>query len=197
MQEERVMHREKPGQLLNIPNVLTILRLILSPAVCYLITQDWMMPALALFVLASVTDIVDGYIARKYSLITDFGKLMDPLADKLMVITVMVALTVKGITPLPAVVILVIKELLMLIGAFLLYKKDVVVYSEPIGKVAQFVTVTALILCFFHEHLTARGCPVHLWLLWTGVALTLAALFYYAKHNYFTRFRPEGNGGER
>ena len=71
------MHHQKPSNF-NAPNALTVLRLVLIPAVCWLIAKDRMMPALSLFVLASLTDIVDGYIARKHNLITDFGKLMDP-----------------------------------------------------------------------------------------------------------------------
>lgn len=190
------MHRDKPSNL-NVPNALTALRLLMIPVLCCLIARDRMMPALALFILASLTDLVDGYIARKHNLITDLGKLLDPLADKLMVITLMVSLCLKGIVPLSAIAILITKELLMLLGGFLLFsKKDFVVYSKPVGKVAQFVTVMALILSFFHEHIIAWGYPVHIWLLWTGVALSLAALFYYAKLNFFPQFRPkpEENG---
>ncbi len=185
------MPNSKPSNL-NVPNALTVLRLFMIPAVCWLIARGQMMPALALFVLASLTDLVDGYIARKHNLITDFGKLMDPLADKLMVIAVMVSLGLKGIAPLMAIAILILKELLMLLGGFLLFaKKDFVVYSKPVGKVAQFVTVLALILSFFHDRFAALGCQVHLWLLWAGVALSIVALFYYAKLNFFPQFRPQ------
>lgn len=185
------MRQDKPSNL-NMPNALTVLRLLLIPAVCRLIHADRMMLALALFVFASLTDIADGYIARRYKLITDFGKLVDPLADKLMVIAVLVSLGLKGIAPIVAIVMLILKELLMLLGGFLLFaKKDFVVYSMPLGKVAQFVTVMALILCFFHERFDAWGYPVHVWLLWAGVALSLVALFYYARLNYFPQFRPK------
>lgn len=185
------MDHDKPSNL-NLPNALTVLRLLMVPAVCILISQGRMMPALAVFVLASLTDLADGYIARRCQLITDFGKLMDPLADKLMVIAVMVSLALQGIAPPAAIAVLFCKELAMLLGGLLLYaKKDFVVYSKPVGKAAQFVTVTALILCFFHDRFAALGYPVHLWLLWTGVGLSLIALFYYAKSNFFPLFRPE------
>ena len=185
------MHRNKPSNL-NVPNALTVLRLLLIPIVCWQIARNHMMPALGLFVLASLTDVVDGYIARKYQLITDFGKLIDPLADKLMVIAVMISLGLKGVAPLAAIAVLIVKELLMLLGGLmLLTKKDFVVYSKPVGKVAQFITVLALMLCFFHEHFTAWGYPVHIWLLWVGVVLSLVALFYYARLNFFSQFRPK------
>ena len=188
------MHHQKPSNF-NAPNALTVLRLVLIPAVCWLIAKDRMMPALSLFVLASLTDIVDGYIARKHNLITDFGKLMDPLADKLMVISVMVFLCLKGIAPAAAILILIVKELMMMLGGLLLFtKKDVVVYSKPVGKAAQFVTVVALVLCFFHRRFNVWGCPVHLWALWTGVGLSIAALLYYARFNFCPQFGPRAGG---
>lgn len=168
---------------LNLPNALTLLRLLSIPVFICLMLDNRMMPALIVFAAASITDILDGWIARRYDLITDFGKLFDPLADKLMVLSVMAMLAIKGIAPVAAIIILFAKELLMFIGGLLLLKKKIVVYSMMVGKVAQFVTVVALILCFFHETFNRLGYPVHLWLLWAGVALALVSLFYYARHN--------------
>lgn len=174
--------RRENRNLLNLPNALTILRLILIPAVCWLIAEDRMMPALALFVLASITDVVDGYIARTQHLITDFGKLMDPLADKIMVLSMMVILVIKGMAPDAAVVILVIKELIMVLGGlYALRAKKVVVFSKPVGKVAQFVTVAGLVLCFFHAHFVPPVLPWHLIVLWAGVGLALVALVFYTR----------------
>ena len=73
-----------------IPNVLTILRIILIPVFVVLFFKGQKMAALAVFCAASLTDMLDGYLARKLNQITDFGKLFDPLADKLMVLTAMV-----------------------------------------------------------------------------------------------------------
>ena len=176
------MQTEKPSAL-NLPNALTLLRLLLIPVFITLMCRDQMMPALGVFVFASITDVADGWIARKYNLITDFGKLFDPLADKLMVLSVMTMMVVKGIAPLAAVIILVAKELLMLVGGFLLMKKHVVVYSLPIGKTAQFITVLALVLCFFHEAFAGWAWPPHLVMLWLGVALALVSMVYYGLRN--------------
>jgi len=176
------MQTEKPSAL-NLPNALTTLRLLLIPVFITLMCRDQMMPALGVFVFASITDVADGWIARKYNLITDFGKLFDPLADKLMVLSVMTMMVVKGIAPLAAVIILVLKELLMLVGGFLLMKKHVVVYSLPIGKTAQFITVLALMLCFFHETFAGWAWPPHLVMLWLVVALALVSMVYYCLRN--------------
>lgn len=176
------MEKQKPSNL-NLPNALTLLRLLLIPVFLYLMHIDQMMPALGVFLFASLTDLVDGWIARHYHLVTDLGKLFDPLADKLMVLSVVVMLTVKGIIPLAAIIILLVKEGLMLLGGWLLLRKKIVVYALPLGKIGQVVLVAALVLCFFHYHFTAWGYPVHLWLLWTGVGFAIISLLHYARRN--------------
>ncbi len=190
------MQQEKQN-IINLPNALTLLRLLLIPVFVVLIFRDQMMWALAVFIFASLTDILDGWIARKYNLITDFGKLADPLADKLMVLSVMISLGVKGIAPWSAIIILLSKETLMMLGGLLLLRKKVVVYSLPAGKAAQFVLVLALVLCFFNEQLNRLGAPVHLWVLWLGVALAVFSLVYYALRNgsgFFRKPIPESPG---
>ena len=168
-----------------VPNVLTMLRMTLIPVYWWLMSQGKMIPALCTYLTASLTDLADGYIARKYNQITDFGKLMDPLADKLMVLSVMLSMMIPlggrpPILPLVPFVIVLGKELLMVLGGLILYKKGIVVYSKPIGKAAQFVMVSALLASFFYEYFERIGAPVYLWLLWAGVGLTVCALIYYA-----------------
>ncbi|MBR3019433.1 MAG: CDP-alcohol phosphatidyltransferase family protein [Clostridia bacterium] len=164
----------------NVPNVLTMIRLGLIPVYWYFILNDQYYWALAVFVVASLTDLADGIIARKYNQITDFGKLMDPLADKLMSLSVMLSLTIKGIIPWPAPLLLLLKEGTMVVGGLILYSKKVVVHSLWIGKLAQTVVVCSLLSCFFHKAINEHlGFPLHVYLVWAGVALTLIALVYY------------------
>lgn len=166
----------------NVPNVLTMIRAALIPVFWALFMRGQEYAALAVFVAASLTDLLDGYIARKYSLITDFGKLMDPAADKLMVLSVMLGWVIKGVIPWPAAAILLGKEMVMAIGGIVLWRRHVVVYSAPIGKAAQTLMVSSLILCFFHGWFTAHAAfPVHLAVLWCAVGLTLCALVYYVR----------------
>lgn len=170
----------KKENIWNVPNVLTMIRLALIPVYWYFILNDQYYWALGVFAVASLTDVADGCIARKFNLITDFGKLMDPLADKLMSLSVMLSLTVKGIIPWPAPVLLLLKEGTMVVGGLILYSKKVVVYSKWIGKLAQTVVVCSLLSCFFHEWILEHlGFPLHVYLVWAGVALTLIALVYY------------------
>lgn len=171
------MH-ERIRRNLTIPNFLTLVRLLLIPVYWWLIMirEDECL-ALIIFLVASLTDLVDGYIARHFNQITDLGKLFDPLADKLMVLSVMLSLVLRGALPLVILVIILVKEGLMVVGSVLMLHHRVVVYAKPIGKIAQFTIVLGLLLCFFRQHFAAF--PLHLIVLWVGVALTLAALIYY------------------
>ena len=98
---------------MNTANKLTLLRVLLIPVFLIVLYLDFpfhMLFALAIFILASVTDFLDGYIARHYNQITDFGKFMDPLADKLLVVSVMLWFVESGMMPAWAVLIVVARE---------------------------------------------------------------------------------------
>ena len=119
---------------MNIPNILTIFRILLIPVFIVFFSKGMYPSAIVVYGIAGVTDVLDGYIARKNNIITDFGKLADPLADKLMQVTAFTALTVRGWIPWPIVVVLAAKEILMVCGAFFLLKrKEVVVSADWFG----------------------------------------------------------------
>ena len=182
--KKNTAEREKEN-IWNVPNALTMIRMLLIPVYWVLFMGGHRHEALAVFVAASLTDLADGYIARKYNLITNFGKLMDPLADKVMVVSVMLSLVIAGIVPWPVLAILLAKEGLMVLGGSLLFRRSIVVYAHWIGKVAQLVVVLGLVSSFFHDWLLeTTGVPVHLILLWTGVGLTLCALIHYARWSF-------------
>lgn len=173
----------------NIPNVLTMMRLVLIPVfviVFFSTPQDLdKIAALIVFAVASITDMFDGMLARRLNQITDFGKLFDPLADKVMVVTAIVCQAVIGVFPWIAVIVVGAKELAMLFGGMFMLGKGVVVYSNYWGKTAQVFFITALLLSFFHPSLEAgafriMGMTPDLALLWVSVALAFAALVVYA-----------------
>lgn len=168
-----------------IPNVLTIIRIILIPVFVVLFFKGEKIAALCVFCAASLTDMLDGYLARKLNQITDFGKLFDPLADKLMVLTAMVCQTFWGPLPLVAVIIVALKELVMVLGGVFMLSRDVVVYSNYFGKAAQVGFIASLILSFFHDrfvegNVMLRGMTPDIILLWITVALAVVAMVIYA-----------------
>ncbi len=163
-----------------IPNMLTILRLILVPVFVVLFFNGQKIASLIVFLAASLTDLLDGYLARKLNQITDFGKLFDPLADKLMVLSALVCQGIDGVFPWAAIVIVGCKELLMVLGGAWMLKKGIVVYANYAGKTATVLFIAALVLAFFHEPLAEAGFPADQILLWASVAMALTAMVIYA-----------------
>ena len=168
-----------------VPNVLTIIRLVLIPVFVWAFFRvqpgEDRIVALIIFAAASLTDMLDGYLARKLNQITDFGKLFDPLADKLMVVTALFCQAYVGVFPWAAVVIVAAKELIMLLGGIFMLGKGVVVYSNYAGKAAMVSFILSLLLSFFHFRLKAAlGFEPDVWLLWITVGLALFALGIYA-----------------
>ena len=172
----------------NVPNVLTMIRLFLVPVYIVLFAIGEKYSALTVFLLASFTDLLDGRIARKYNLITDFGKLMDPLADKVMVVTAMCSMaignkTISAVIPWAAVVILFVKELIMVIGSAVMLRYQIVVYSTMVGKVAQCMFIASLVAVYFHDWFVELCAgwlmPLDLIMMWASVVLTLCALVIY------------------
>ena len=140
---------------MNLPNKLTILRIIFIPFFLVTLYVDaipggkWI--ALGLFIIAAATDALDGYIARKYNLVTNFGKFMDPLADKLLVSSAMIALI--ELNKISAIVVIVIIAREFIISGFRLVASDsgVVIAAGNLGKiktVVQMVMVCVLIADF-------------------------------------------------
>ena len=166
-----------------IPNVLTMIRLLLVPVfvvVYFRTSAEPKYAALAIFAAASLTDMLDGYLARKLNQMTDFGKLFDPLADKLMVLSAMVCQAVTGVFPWAAVIVVACKELVMVLGGLFMLSRDVVVYSNIVGKAAQVCFILSLILSFFHVPLAEWGTRLDLILLWITVGLAVLAMVVYA-----------------
>lgn len=163
-----------------VPNMLTMFRLALVPVYWVLMMvyklNYW---ALAVFVLAACTDMLDGFLARKYHQITDFGKLMDPLADKMMTLSVMATLLLRGIISWEPLALLACKEFIMLLGGLLLYKRKIVVHSLFIGKFAQTCLCIALILSFFADEFDNLSIQPHTAILWIGVGAAYTALVFY------------------
>ncbi|MDR1263654.1 MAG: CDP-alcohol phosphatidyltransferase family protein [Oscillospiraceae bacterium] len=167
-------------KLANLPNMLTVSRIILIGVFLWVFFAGMYYPAVMVFALAGATDLLDGYFARKNGQITWLGKLLDPVADKLMVCAALVALAVRGWSPWWLLIVVAMKETLMMLGGLVLLKKSIVVQAQPIGKAATALFLLAIAATFFHD-LTA---PVDYVLQYIACAATVAALLWYAKTAY-------------
>ena len=171
---------------MNLPNKLTILRVILIPFFVVFMLFDitgaadkWI--ALVIFCVASLTDMLDGKIARKYNLVTNFGKFMDPLADKLLVCTALICLT--SMNRLNVIVVLVIIAREFIISGFRLVASDngIVIAASYWGK---FKTVSqmALIIVLIMD-LGGVWTVVGTVLTWVALLLTVVSLIDYIAKN--------------
>lgn len=132
----------------HIPNILTVARFFLIPFVIYFLVVDNYLLAFIFLTISGLTDVLDGFIARKFNFITNFGKLIDPLADKATQISVLIALTLKGIIPFWMIVVVALKEAAMIAGASFLYGKELVVSSKWYGKLSTVLFYIAIVCSF-------------------------------------------------
>lgn len=145
------------------PNILTYLRILCVPAfaaVFFAVDSTNNLNvyiALAIFAFASVTDLLDGFIARKFGYITDLGKMLDPLADKLLQVTTAICLCVNdfvhysniGMLFIAFPIALGLKEGFMLLWGIILARKNIIVHSNFFGKAAAFINTLGMLLSFF------------------------------------------------
>ena len=169
-----------------IPNVLTIIRFLLIPIIVISIFNENYIIAFAFFTISGMTDIADGFIARRFNLISNFGKLMDPLADKLTQICTIASLTLNNIVPAWILSIVLLKELIMIAGASFLYGKDVVVYSKWYGKLATVLFYVAIVfsLLINQFNLGIFWSSLDLCLFYLALFTTIFSLLMYIRDVY-------------
>lgn len=170
----------------HIPNILTIIRFLLIPFILYFIFTEKFIEAFVFFTISGITDVADGFIARKFNLVSNFGKLMDPLADKLTQIATLFSLVIVKVIPIWILIIVLIKEFIMIVGASFLYGKDVVVYSKWYGKLATVLFYIAIVLSLIFKQFNIEGFWKNLDLICYSIALiaTIFALIMYVKSLY-------------
>lgn len=169
---------------MNLPNKLTMLRVIMIPFfIVFLLIpitpyDKWI--ALAIFILASLTDLLDGKIARKYNLVTNFGKFMDPLADKLLVCAALICLIELDKIPAWMVIIIIARE--FIISGFRLVASDngVVIAASYWGKFK--TTFQMVAVCLLIADISAIYVATQI-VLWIAVILTVVSLVDYLVKN--------------
>lgn len=177
--------------LKHIPNALTILRFILIPIIIIACVQEEYILAIVVLTISGLTDILDGTIARKFNLISDFGKLMDPLADKATQISLLTTLFLKSMIPIWILAIVVIKEFCMVSGASFLYGKELVVSSKWYGKLATVLFYIAMVMSLFVKNIEnviskelETVTTINQIIYYLAVITTVASLIMYMKAFY-------------
>ncbi len=174
---------------MNLPNKLTVVRVLMIPFFVWFMlpslggemaASKWI--ALAIFCIASLTDLLDGKIARKYNLVTNFGKFMDPLADKLLVGAAMICLVEMGRLPAWIVIVIISRE--FIISGFRLIASDngIVIAASYWGKfktVFQMAMIIVLIAAFEGSVFAV----VEQILIWVSLILTIVSLVDYIRKN--------------
>ena len=170
---------------MNLPNKLTVVRMVLVPFfVASLLLSGsneslkWV--ALVLFVVASLTDFLDGYIARKYNLITNFGKFMDPLADKILTISGMICLIELGRIPSWIVVIIVAREFIISGFRLIATEHGIVIAANYWGKWKTTFQMIMIILMIVNLPALAMVTQI---VMWIALALTIISLITYIQQN--------------
>ena len=176
-----------------IPNILTIIRFLLIPIIIFFAFQNNYIATILVLTISGFTDILDGYIARKFNLISNFGKLMDPLADKMTQVSLLTTLTIQKIIPTWIIVIVLIKEFLMVSDASFLYGKELVVSSKWYGKLATVLFYIAIVCSLFTQYwngtlvnkYSLSAVPeFHTYIYYLAVITTIFSLIMYTKAFY-------------
>jgi len=174
----RVASRAVPAPLAQLPNALTVLRLALVPVfvAVYLAAGDGSSWAAGwIFLVAGITDQVDGFLARRWHVESRFGKVADPLADRLMIDAAVVLLWLEGKLPWPGALAIVLRDVLLVVGYRLLVPSGYELSVNALGKLATWILYlgTGILLVVGAE----TTWP--LWIFWAGLALALVAAAQY------------------
>jgi CDP-diacylglycerol--glycerol-3-phosphate 3-phosphatidyltransferase len=164
--------------LRQLPNALTVLRFLAIPAFVVLFLEAGDGPAWwagIFFAGAAATDQLDGFLARRWHVESEFGKVADPLADRLMIGVAVVLMWAEGRLPWPAALIVLARDLVLVAGYKLVVPRGYDFEVSLLGKIATWVLYASLALVL----VTEKGTDWPLWIFWIGVALAVAAAVQY------------------
>lgn len=166
---------------MNVPNLLTMLRILLVPAIVRLLAQGAFAPAMWLFLACGLTDVLDGFIARRFRLTTHLGAILDPLADKLLILAPVVVLAWSGLLPYWLAFAIVLRDLVIVGGAGCWYRKTGRLDMEPSrpGKINTFVQVVLVFLVMGHAAGLFRIAPLLPVLFAISLGATLVSGIHY------------------
>ncbi len=167
--------------LSNLPNLITLARMLMTPLAILMIVSQRFLAAFLIFILAGVSDAIDGFIAKNFDLRTELGAYLDPLADKALLISIYVTLAIYAELPAWLAIIVVSRDVMILVAVLVSWLLDKPVEIRP-AWVSKFNTVAQIALAGFALGVRAYGLdpqPVQTYLEWTVAATTLASGAFY------------------
>jgi CDP-diacylglycerol---glycerol-3-phosphate 3-phosphatidyltransferase len=187
---ERMTEASGRRNTFNLPNTITLLRIGIVPVLFFLLLSPgtvWSLILAALFILAALTDLLDGYVARRYHIVTTMGKFLDPIADKLIINTAMIMMIPIGRIPAWIVAIIIIRDFIVDGVRSIASSGGIVIPASPLGKqktLCQVFAISALII-----HYPLFGADAHtvgIFILYIALVLTV-----YSGMDYFLSFYKE------
>jgi cardiolipin synthase len=179
----------------NVPNLLTFLRIVLVPVFVGLVMDGSIFAATVVFIAAGLTDALDGFIAKRFTQITEFGAWLDPFADKFLLVSAFVVLTVTGWIPVYLCALVILRDVVILGGIVMLRRRGRTVTIAP--TVAGKLTTAVQIITVLYVLVTS-GAPSAVF---TALIIVTALLTLYSGTEYVLREakiqRAEAGGGER
>lgn len=160
---------------MNLPNKLTLLRIILIPVFIVVLLNEYYFASAIIFVAASATDALDGHIARKYNLITNFGKIMDPLADKLLVTSALICLVELDVVPGWMVIVILGRDFIITGLRAVAAGEGIIIAAGKSGKLKTVLQMTALSLLLLKNWPFSlfTDYPIGYYVLWAAVIMTV------------------------
>lgn len=159
---------------MNLPNKLTTLRMLLVPVFIIVYLLGYEIPSLIIFAIASFTDFLDGYLARKYNLISNYGKIMDPLADKLLVTAALVCMVQTGIVPAWMVIVILAREFAITGLRAVAASEGTVIAAAWSGKIKTVTQMIAIIFLLLDNWpFSLFNMPFANIMLWVAVIMTI------------------------
>lgn len=169
---------------MNLPNKITLMRIILIPVFIVVLMLGYHYASAIIFIVAAASDAVDGHLARKWNLVTNFGKIMDPLADKLLVFSALICLVQLGDVPAWMVIIILARELTITSLRSIAASEGIVIAAGMSGKIKTVFQMVAIpLLLLQNRPFSYLGIPVDQIMLWAAVIMTLYSGIEYIIQN--------------
>lgn len=174
------MNNQRSTAAISVPNILTLVRILLTPVFVILLLQDQFTLALLIFTIAGISDGLDGFIARYFNQRTVLGAYLDPVADKILLISAFVCLAAKQVIPEWLAVIVITRDLLIVLGIAILTitEKAYEIRPSMVSKVTTTVQIVVVIVSLLGEHMYGFEA-IRIPLVWaTAVFTTISGVHY-------------------